>query len=320
MASNPFIQRLVEYYRRCNRDVHLSCIWDWIIKDRHKELHLALSTGDEAAIARLLNGIGLNALATGILGNDGQFALEELGKSVGCIPYFNPQQPSVHAYESESLASCIERESGVPLSFPSVTSITNGMKVGARTIQPRLFSYMDAFISMKRFLKEVPRCVLEIGPGLGFLGFLLHTYYLNRPPFLYCSLDLPTMSVIQAHIFKELFGENSVWFDGESGDASTPLRLFPSTGYSRLRQYRFQVVFNMDSFPEIPDQDKSDYLRLCAEVLESGGLFFSINHESNSQNQIRVFETFTNVSGFQLVSRHSHLVRPGYVEEIYQRV
>ena len=75
-------------------------------------------------------------------------------------------------------------------------------------------------------------------------------------------------------------------------------------------EQRYDLVINVDSFPEINRRNAQQYWNKIENCSNS---FFSINHEFN---ELTVKELYKDSPRIQSVTRHPSWMRRGYVEEL----
>jgi len=164
--------------------------------------------------------------------------------------------------------------------------------------------------------------IVEIGAGFGGVARCVMNQFATGVT-RYTIVDLPQINVIQAYFLASTLGSERVVLAGESEprNAGPVVRIWPTRyALERLREQQFDVLLNEDSLPEIPRPAGERYLQVFAQGLK--GFFLSINQESESpvggERQPRVTDL---AKASPLMRRHRQLcwIRPGYVEEIYQR-
>ena len=95
--------------------------------------------------------------------------------------------------------------------------------------------------------------------------------------------------------------------------------LLPTWAFASSPDRRHDLLFNMDSLPEIETEAALGYL---SDARARGFRYFlSINQESGGTvgdwSQNTVPDLAKRVGGYTLLSRHRDWMRPGYVEELY---
>jgi putative sugar O-methyltransferase len=158
-----------------------------------------------------------------------------------------------------------------------------------------------------------PAHVLEIGAGLGYLGYIAWHFKARN----YTVLDLPTVAVMSAYFMGTVFGSQNIWMVGEP-EPKKFARFYPSTDCRGIDSQKYDLIVSVDGFPELPIPVQDKYLNLIDECLMPNGIFLSINHESNDGGQRRVFDAVRNHGKLRLIARYPFMMRAGYIEEIYR--
>lgn len=326
----PFTKRLLEFYARygTNQRQIMSGIWLGRIENNQVRLDRALSQNNATDVERLLGEMAREP-ETGTLGGmhraravseqEGRGWLMELAVVMGIVDFPNPEQPfPTNSSLPIELLLSIERELGVELNFP--VSGMDGFKLGGKLVPWGLRHYASLFWAAKKYLGWVPLSVLEIGPGLGFLGWLLHSAHLRaQTNYMYTTIDLPINAVIHASILASLIGDESVHLMGEQASDRHKILIVPATDYSEAWKRQYDAVFNLDSFPEIATPIATDYIRLISSTLTNNGAFFSFNHESTQHGQESVLARVKRSSVLHLRQRQIAVTRLGYIQEVYTR-
>jgi hypothetical protein len=153
---------------------------------------------------------------------------------------------------------------------------------------------------------------LEIGSGIGELGMIAHKLGSET----YTSIDLPSSSVIAAYSLMKAIGPENVWLFGEA-PSSAFARFYPSTNYSGCLELKSHLVFNSDSFPEIPEAEQDRYLDLVCQTMYRSSLLMSFNQEGPFEGQRPINRAISQHGKLKLRSRAQWMIRDGYVEETY---
>jgi hypothetical protein len=237
-----------------------------------------------------------------------------LSHKFGVLPVFNPEQPSPKRNwalnDVAAAKSAIEGIMGFKMEFP------NCLGYDTRAGLPRRFVYYCAAAhSANLFLNGIAsKHVLEIGAGIGCLGLISH----RLKSAAYTVIDLPEVAVISACLMSYVVSEDMIWLYGEPESSRAFARFYPATHLEAVRG-QCDLIFNSDSFPEMLTSTQDDYINLIAERLSDGGIFMSINHESDLSEQSGVFAAVQRSGKLKLVSRCPWMIRDGYVEEFYRK-
>ncbi len=156
--------------------------------------------------------------------------------------------------------------------------------------------------------------VAEIGGGLG--GTAVQAILAGVPT--YTIFDLPIILLVQGWMVMKNFGTDSVEMFSETNDKAIVF-LRPYWEFSD-RRHKFDLVFNRDSLPEIPEQHAAAYIR---EIAARGCTMLSINQEARAPTdsldvrQLWVNEHVRKEPGLRCIARHPYWHRRGYVEEVF---
>lgn len=316
------IARLSKFYNASPKLADAGPIWQDIAASRHSQLIEALESGDALKLASVLDEFGLSQGVSGIEGNDifrfgdasCHEAFKQLARAIGVLPVFNPEQPSpTHNYCSDfnlPLLAKVEATIGIKLSVPDCFGYRFQGEDGG--IPTRLPQYCAAAFCALRQI-GIPRHVLEIGAGLGNLGFITSQWGTSS----YTVIDLPQIAVLSAYFMSKVVGEDHVWLHGEQS-ARRFARFYPSTCFANAATLKYDLIFNSDSLPEMASEVQDGYMELISNCLSRDGIFLSVNHESDAAGQSRVYDAVKRNGKLSIRNRSPFWMRPGYVTEIYQ--
>lgn len=296
----------------------MSVIWNTIVSHFHKTLRSLLESGDRTGFESYVS----QSMASGdmhgieepsplIFNTDRyKYFLEKLAVKVGVLPMRNPEQNSSlddrRGLDWESIQAQVEARLGFKLAPASVATHNGG-------IPHRMFHYAESAFDILMYNRSrFPKDVLEIGAGLGNLGIIASQLVSDT----YSIIDLPTTSILSAYFLSKCLGPECVWLYGEPGPGKQFARIYPSTKLGEI-SISCDLAYNSDSFPEIPDLVRDQYLSLISKCLRQGGMFLSVNHESDNLNQKRVYDCCRRSGTMKLLSRHPFLMRDGYMSEMY---
>lgn len=242
-------------------------------------------------------------------------ALNKLGRRIGLVAVQNPEQASPRQTwlirDIPGLKTKVEESCG-ELSIPECF----GRAVAQGADAPyMLLHHLAQCLTLKMLLPRFPERILEIGAGVGLFGFSAHRFGCRA----YTIIDLPTTAVIAAYFLAFVFGENAVWLHGEPERDDVYARVYSSICMAEVNQH-YDLVFNSNSLPEMPTVDQDKYLRSICSWLSIGGMFYSVNHESDLAEQRSVPFAIVPFQELQLMYRAPFMLRDGYVEEIYRKV
>jgi len=276
-----FNGRLIAFWNRC-KGAPGGHIWGGLIASYQGPLVSALESGNVDALDGVLANLGTIA-----------YGLDDPYQPI--IPWESPRMKS----ELEGLGQVDRADLQPPNCF--------GFDF-AKGTSARMLHYSSIGSTILSTLGSKPRTMLEIGAGLGFMGFIAHRW--STP---YTVIDLPSVAVMSAHFMSKVCGQDNVWFWGEPDNPESFARFYPSNNYRHTATY--QVVLNHNSFPEMSPEARAGYMGFIKSVLPSDGFFISVNHEERSCGQGTVRDAATNLT---LVSRTEFRMRHGYFEEIYK--
>jgi hypothetical protein len=161
---------------------------------------------------------------------------------------------------------------------------------------------------------KVPRNVMEIGAGLGFMGVIMRRWGAQS----YTDVDLPTNVLAAAYFVSRCNGEDQVFLYGEPSSENRFASFYPSTDCRGVLKRKYDAICNVNSFPEIPVHAQDDYLGIIAQCLSDDGFFLSVNHEETVLNQRSMSTAMQNQSKLKCVLGRSSQAYPGYIDEVYR--
>jgi len=228
------------------------------------------------------------------------------GAERGSELYFSPDNTIDREKLSNSSLNIPDLESG-QIGMAGVWQVAND---GSTT----QFSFPAWIVLRARsILGRMPENVLEIGPGLGFNGVIFDRWGTKS----YSLIDIPSMASAAGFFLGRCCGENRMWFYGENPDTSKFGYIYPSTDCRGVLAKRYDIVLNVNSFPEIPNFAQDEYLEIISRCLAPNGLFLSINHENPICNQRSVALAMQCQSNLKRLSRKPSEILAGYFDEVY---
>lgn len=258
----------------------MSDIWKGITSVRQVGLKKALTSGDEAILGKTLDDWVASKGAEGVEYSPDVYSLS---------------RPGLDRRKLTDLELSIPDPSGVqPAPTPS--------------------GHVAQLIC--RLNKGIPSHTLELGAGLGFIGVIMCRWGAKS----YTDVDLPTYATAAAFYFSRCCGEDRVRLRGEPSTESTFATYYPSTDCSGVLERKYDVVVNVNSFPEMPNAAQDSYLRIIAKCLKPDGFFFSINHEHEVCGQRSLANAIKANPGLLILkSRNQSEVYPQwYFDDVYQ--
>lgn len=165
-----------------------------------------------------------------------------------------------------------------------------------------------------RHLGKVPEHVLEIGAGLGFLGVILNRWGTKS----YTDVDLPTNAIAAAFFLSRVCGANSIRFYHEPKTQPRFANYLPSTDCREILWHQYDVIVNVNSWPEIPIHMQDSYLDYAVRCLALDGVLVSLNHENSVLGQRSMAQSMLEQKHFVLILRQPSTILQGYTQEIFQ--
>jgi hypothetical protein len=300
------------------------------IAERHRNVHDALLSDDDKALADLLANPSRNEMFYGM---DGLIAhrvkalqesdvlrhqtLEtiktyfvELAETVGATRawYFKarPDRIDLTVERVEEIIEGIDKIVGARLAYPNPfenefgISTSRGIIVMRTPMAIYLAHRLQTIVGLVNGGK-----ILEIGPGNGRLVFYANALGLTD----YTTVDLPMGIVCQACFLAATLGPDKIWMAGDDPALQRGrVRLLPPFA---LEAEDFDIVVNADSLTEMAPEDATEYLRYAARHSKA---LISINHEFNTHT---VSELAQMAGIATLPIRSLSTIRRGYVEELF---
>jgi hypothetical protein len=330
------VDRLMNYYSYMKRESQrkkvpgIQGIWAHYI-NIFKDFDAALDSRNAASISETLLKICTTSLVSGFasyhghaaIANDRRAAMFEsyltidrllsLAESLGAA---NPQCPfqgpsGYFELDVDALWDGVRRRLPFDISPPRAGGGTFGLQTPEGIISTTEILAMQAAARINSLLIDSSRrTACEIGGGLGVLAF-----YMTKT----CAksvtvIDLPIVSIIQGYYLMKSLGPKAVRLAGE--DHSAKVNIIPYWELDDIPEKSVSMFINIDSMPEI-DADIANHY---AKLINSKGseLFFSINHETQFNNQNVVQDLVERAGGFRRIHRSPHWMIRGYVEELYR--
>jgi SAM-dependent methyltransferase len=285
------IKRIIEFYLRTPPELHEStmfCVWQGITRVYHQNLISAMTARDETATENALD----------------EFVTS--GGSIGMNHF--PESYSMPGGGSDR-SHLTNEELFIPDNYTAThNSIVNDADKASSAYPQAALLIRDAF-------GRVPDRILEIGGGIGFLSVIMYRWGAK----LYSDLDIPSNAAVSAFFSARCCRPENVWLYGEAPDHSPKrIRFYPSTEYTAVESDKYDVIFNMNSFPEIPMHIQDAYLALIANCLAPDGVFLSVNHERPDLGQRSVSKAMKNQSRLVCVSSKPSFLLSDYFDEVYK--
>lgn len=323
---------------------NISKLWKSILDKNAKSIESILNNKDVPELTDFLENLFLQDDFWGIGGgslnyNQGsrvtQFCI--YNQLVGLLEYFGlvqrecaeqgAQGESFHFIKSDVIEK-LEEKLGFQLDFPRISN-AYGIEFGSRFVDLQTLEhvYVSRKVTEALSLQGLRKCnnILEIGAGFAGACHWLNQQigYTN-----YIIVDLPIANLYQGWFLSNVYGRDKVKLYNQFQDSKTldfegegsNIYIIPASSESNIcSDVKFDLVFNENSFPEMPEIAVKRYLEFISERL--CGIFFSYNHEAiqatQGEKQVCVPTLIQNTVGFKRLSRNLSWVRDGYVEEVY---
>ncbi len=287
-------------------------IWRGVSK-LYEPFCAALKAGDENLVASMLDNMGSENKLYGLeCGKLYPFEdswclphVQKLANLVGVLGYQHPNQLTANEYwrvrDLHGAVAAIESEIGFSLRVPSCFGLSG------EGVPLRMMAYHAPAALTIRRLMGVPSHILEIGAGLGNMGYIAKQWGVKS----YTVLDLPHIAVLSAYFASKYCKEDEIVFHNSAWSHCSD---------GRYNGEQCDLIFNCDSLPEMPTDVQDHYMtKVIQKHLAPEGRFMSINHESDRDGQRSVLSAVKANGGLRLMSRHPFPMMDGYVEEIYVR-
>lgn len=311
------IKRLIDFYSKhgVESQLTMSELWKFITNKYHAKLHQALLDNNCDLVRTTLDNM---AASDGLYGLDNPTTLSgaplenltnRLATSLGILPLPNPEQPFT-SNPPPNIRETVEKRFGISLEIPECFGYCK-----SKGIVSKMLVYLAAWNSIEslRHPRIIPESILEIGGGIGLLGYLSWRKSVKR----YTVIDLPLVAILNAYFASHYCPHDRIWLCGEPENNEAFARFYPSTQPDLPPDQKYDVAYNSDSLPEMTHDVQKQYISLLHKVLKPDGRFLSINHESSNSGQRRVYQACQENGQFVLIRRSPWHMRAGYVEEVW---
>ncbi|MBB3286313.1 MULTISPECIES: hypothetical protein [unclassified Rhizobium] len=312
----------------------LGPIWGALKSSRHGDVEKFVKERDLPALGSYLAELGKQPLAVGFLGGPEAHAanltriqyrrdqartifdrIVSLAEAIGVIHVENPEQGpwgEIVGLSPDFVLDAIAAAYGIQNFEASVGGIW-GLQTSHGIVNTRSVTAIYAAARIKALCGLFGlHGVVEIGGGAGLVAHYSMLMGCDR----YKITDLPTVGITQAYTLRNHPG---LALYGEPTDEAR-IEIMPPAEFARAPKGRFELLFNMDSLPEIEPETAAGYLRSAREL--GFRYFLSVNQESGNMvdgwRQGKVRNIAEKAGGYELMSRHRDWMRPGYVEELYR--
>lgn len=214
------------------------------------------------------------------------------------------QRPASYV-DMDSLLTDIEATLGINLVFPAPYAKMTGLIDARGIIRER--ALWGLYLAW-RAEQNGGKTILELGGGLGYAAFYASLFGAAS----YTIVDLPLTLVASGHFLALTQGEDSVKLYGTPAKMqdAPKINLLPPNAFPV--DEKFDIVVNMDSFPEFGKAIAIDYVGKIKRVTRK---FLSINHEGESYTVRELLINDPKLVGY---TRSPFWLRKGYVEEMFE--
>ncbi len=248
--------------------------------------------------------------------------IEAILEAQGYKSILNPEQglwQGITEKELESKLRDFENDLGFRLSLPNIfTGLFEISLKDYRFNQVDLMSLNSALAVRKAMNSKPLKRIVEMGGGSG--RFAYYCLKLGLGPIY--IIDLPHVLIFQYWYLSKALPTSKICFHHDANLSNANIVLVPNTKMNNVDLKDSEIVYNQDSFAEMPLEIVQEYLDWIA--LNKDLLIFSINHESKpnlnhrGDQQVNVFEVLSSDDRFDLLTRKLDWVRVGYVKSVFQ--
>jgi hypothetical protein len=334
-AEFDLLERICRAVDRAEKDstAEYGALWGMLVTSRHGDIVRMANAGQARELGAYLSELGRQPLAFGFFdGPESHVAAEtnplfktagatvifdrilSLAEALGCIYLENPEQ-GIWGQVANADADDLLGRIAVTLCVDDLRPPVGGFWGLPTRFGPLNARAIDALYAASR-ISAIRKTydlhgVTEIGGGAGLAAH----YCLAMGVAPYKIVDLPTVSAAQAYTLRDEMGLELYGEDRE--DAR--VELAPPWEFAPPPSGKYDLLFNMDSLPEIGTDVAVGYLKAAREM--GYRYLLSINQESGGDvgqwSQGKVSSLAERAGGYTRLQRHRDWMRPGYVEELY---
>jgi putative sugar O-methyltransferase len=324
---------------------NVSNLWDSILKKNANSIFKILDEKDARKLNVFLGNLFLQNDFWGIGGGELNYTQGSkltrfcmLSQLAGILEYFGISQRECaeqgaqgRVLQSDLDFSILELEKklGFKLDFPRISN-AYGMEIGGRFFDLQTLEHIYVTVKAIEALKTsgIKDCenILEIGAGFGGACHWINQQIdFSR----YFIVDLPIANLYQGWFLSNIYGRDKVklykdflsYKHVDNVNKCKDIYIIPANSESEIdSRIKFNLAFNENSFPEMPEAAVVRYLNFIAHRLD--GILFSYNHEAiqaiNGEPQVCVSRLVRQTQCLNRISRTLSWVRDGYIEEIYK--
>lgn len=236
-----------------------------------------------------------------------------LAQFLGILRHNNPERYMLIGNKKpniETLIDKIEERLLIKLNFKNVFPGEEGIKTSRGILSNREIQAIYQAYKIKRICKKNDyKKILEIGGGLGRTAYYCREFGIKN----YTLVDLLVPRICQINYLSRVIDENEVLSEKKISDlrgVEDKIKIV-SPNYLFKDDKNFDLVFNSDSITEIDILTQKKYVNF---IKENTKYFYSINHESNKNKVIDLFDNCK----IDEIERNLYWLRKGYLEEHFK--
>ena len=305
-SMEKILERIIPVLNKNTEIEHRSPMWEWC-QNENISVEMTVENMDNMCVNPLTFGFSYKSPE-----HVHYEALWNLATSVGVRAVQNPEGgknaiPIINQEEvtQVELLNRIESALGFDITIPIFMGGFDGL------ISDRCCHYLWVLKRIKELCPDRNSSILEIGAGLGILG-----YYLSKAGYGdYTTIDLAHANAIQTYFLSKNLPERNIFISGDLPDPfdvryKDSIKILHASDFHDVGKNRFDLIINIDSLTEMEEHEARIYMQSdCAPLL------LSINHEMNDYRIIDICQPRR-----ELKYRYPFWVRDGYVEELYKLV
>ena len=236
-----------------------------------------------------------------------------LAQFLGILRHNNPERYMLIGNKKpniETLIDKIEERLLIKLNFKNVFPGEEGIKTSRGILSNREIQAIYQAYKIKRICKKNNyKNILEIGGGLGRTAYYCREFGIKN----YTLVDLLIPRICQINYLARVVGESEVLSEKKISNfrgIEDKIKIV-SPNYLFKDDNNFDLVFNSDSITEIDMLTQKKYVNF---IKKNTKYFYSINHESNKNKVIDLFDNFK----IDEIERNLYWLRKGYLEEHFK--
>lgn len=336
-VAPEILERLTDAYFRAKE--HASApdgLWAAMQQHFHGDFLRAVEDRNHPVLGRLLGNLFREDMAQGIFCGSRNYQnvlnkpyvemlklydiVLSFAQALGVSRCPNPatgENAGIFEVDISSLLDKIAAVLGYDLSCPQLGGMFGIGHRGAVLPQKQFFQLYMAW-RVGQLLPGRSISCLEIGGGVGMLAYNMLKMGIASS---YCIIDLPLVNLLQGYVLlrSDIAGRVRLYGE-EAGCHKDSVMVYPNFALAQMRDARFTIAVNQDSFPEMAHETMEGYLDNISRIVTTGLL--SINQESSTPCQGfvhgSVFQAMLARKNFRPCYRAPFWLRKGYVEEFYR--